>query len=129
MRRNDSTRQGSLLVEFAILLPLVIIPLLAGIWDISTFIDINQVLERAAREGVVIASRGTDPVTPVQQYIESAGLSATNLSVSIEEKAEQVGFGQEVAITLNYTLEGATVFPWDEILPAGVTSVAYAKME
>lgn len=129
MRRNQKNRQGSLLVEFAILLPLVLIPLLAGIWDISTFIDINQVLTRAAREGVVMASRGTDPISPVQDYIESAGLSAANLTVSISEQEEAAGFGQEVAITLNYDLEGAMVFPWDDILPAGVSSVAYAKME
>lgn len=129
MRRQDTSRQGSLLIEFAILLPLVLIPILAGIWDISTFIDINQVLTRAAREGVVMASRGSDPISPVQQYIESAGLSPENLTVTIAEQEEAPGFGQEVCITLNYSLAGSTVFPWAELLPDGVSSIAYAKME
>lgn len=129
MRRNDSSRQGSLLIEFAILLPLVLIPILAGIWDISTFIDINQVLTRAAREGVVMASRGSDPTSPVQQYIESAGLSSEKLTMTIEEQEEAPGFGQEVCVTLNYNLDGSTVFPWAELLPDGVSSIAYAKME
>lgn len=129
MRRNHKNRQGSLLIEFAVLLPLVLIPLLAGIWDISTFVDINQVLTRAAREGVVMASRGADPVSPLQDYIESAGLSAANLTINIEEQEEAPGFGQEVALTLNYNLDGALVFPWAELLPNGISSVAYAKME
>lgn len=131
MRKNDNNKnkQGSLLVEFALLIPMVLIPLMVGIWDVSTFIDINQVLTRAARDGVVMASRGSDPTYPVQQYIETAGLSAENLTVTVAEKEEAAGYGQEISITLNYDLSGITVLPWSDFLPDGVTSIAYAKME
>lgn len=76
-----------------------------------------------------MASRGSDPTSPVQQYIESAGLSSEKLTMTIEEQEEAPGFGQEVCVTLNYNLDGSTVFPWDELLPDGVSSIAYAKIE
>ncbi len=129
MRKNDNSRQGIAIAEFALILPLLLVPLLAGAWDVSKMIDINQVLTRAAREGVVMASRGNDPSSRVQEYIEAVGLSATNLTVTVEHGAEDELLGQEVRVHLAYDFSDDTFFPWDDFLSERITSAASAKME
>jgi len=129
MRRNEHKKQGSTIIEFALIIPLVLVPLLAGIWDISRVIDINQILTRAARDGVVLASRGNDPVSPVQDYIEAAGLNAANLTVTVSEGAAEQGYGQEVSVILSYDFTGTTMLPWETLMPDGISRVAYARME
>lgn len=129
MRKNTQNKNGSTIVEFALLISLLLLPLLAGIWDASKLIDMNQVLTRAAREGVVMASRGDDPISNVISYVESAGYVADNLTVSVQVGADDPDFGQEVAVTLSYNFAESTVYPWDNLLPGGLSAVAYAKME
>nr|WP_321512832.1 TadE family protein [uncultured Pseudodesulfovibrio sp.] len=129
MRSNDSNKQGAMALEFAILMSLLLIPLFSGMWDASQLIDINQILTRAAREGVVMASRGDDPVEQVQAFIESAGLESNKLVVNVELGQEDPDLGQEVAVKLNYSLSGSTMLPWDELLPSGISIAAYAKVE
>ncbi|WP_319542434.1 TadE family protein [uncultured Pseudodesulfovibrio sp.] len=129
MRSNDSNKQGAMALEFAILMSLLLIPLFSGMWDASQLIDINQILTRAAREGVVMASRGDDPVEQVQAFIESAGLESNKLVVNVELGQEDPELGQEVAVKLNYSLSGSTMLPWDELLPSGISIAAYAKVE
>jgi len=129
MRTSDTSKQGTVVMEFALLISLLLVPLLAGIWDVSKMIDMNQILTRAAREGVVLASRGNDAVAPVKAYVASAGLATENLSVTVQFGPENAEFGQEVIVTLNYQFADSTVYPWDELLPEGLNSVAYAMME
>jgi len=129
MRRNDTDRQGVAIVEFALVLALLLVPIMAGVWDISKFIDINQILTRAAREGIVSASRGDDPTQMIADYIESAGLDPSDLSVTIEHGPEEPGLGQEVCVSLAYDFAQYTVFPWEDFMPGGITTDAYAKME
>lgn len=129
MRNTDSQKQGIAVVEFAFVLALLMVPLMAGVWDISKFIDINQVLTRAAREGVVMASRGDDPTPSVQEYVEAAGLLSSHLTVTVEHGAESPGMGQEVGVKLAYDFSGYTIFPWEDFMPQGLTTAAYAKME
>lgn len=127
--RDKQSRQGIAIVEFAIIMSMILIPLVAGVWDISRFIDINQVITRAAREGVVQASRNEDPTARVQEYIQAAGLNPSKLTVSVEHGSPQPGLGTEVAVILAYDFSDNTIFPWEDFMPTGVTTAAYAKME
>ena len=131
MRKNDKNikKQGSVVVEFAVLIAFLLVPLVIGAWDAAQLIDINQVLTRAAREGVVLASRGDDPVAPVQTYIQSAGLDVANLTMTVSVGADDPSMGQAVAISLSYDVADRTVYPWQQVLPQGINTVAYAKME
>jgi hypothetical protein len=129
MRKNDTRKQGIAVIEFALMLALLMVPLMAGVWDISKFIDINQILTRAAREGVVTASRGDDPTAQMQDYIQAAGLLPSHLSVTVEHGAEEPVLGQEVRVLLAYDFSGYTIFPWEDFMPEGVTTAASAKME
>jgi len=127
--RTRENRQGVAIVEFALTMALLLIPIMAGVWDVSNFIDINQILTRAAREGVVMASRGDDPTQTVLDYAEAAGLMTENITVTVTEGEEQPGLGQEVKLVLNYNLDGYTVLPWENIMPNEINSTAYAMME
>ncbi len=127
--RNNESRQGVAIIEFAIMMVLILIPIMAGTWDISRFIDIRQVLTRAAREGVVTASRGDDPTSRITEYVESAGLHSEDLTVTVDYGPEQPGLGQEVKVSLAYGFSSYTIFPWEDFMPGGVTTAAYAKME
>lgn len=129
MRKNGEHRRGSAVMEFALLIPLLLIPLLAGMWDVSTLIDMNQILTRAAREGAVMASRGDDPVTTVKSYVETEGLASDNLTVDVEIGQPDPVLGREVAVSLTYSFADATVYPWQELMPGGLRASARAKME
>lgn len=129
MRKNNDKRNGSALVEFAMITAMLLLPLLIGVWDASRLIDMNQVLTRAAREGVVLASRGDDPVTHVVDYVRSAGLAPERLTVAVQHGQDVPSFGQEVAVSLSYSISENIVFPWDILMNDGLTVVAYAKME
>lgn len=129
MRKNDTQKQGIAVVEFALVLAMLMVPLMAGVWDVSKFIDINQILTRAAREAVLTASRGDDPTSMVNDYVEAAGLIPGNLTVTIEHGPDEEILGQEVRVLLAYDFTGYTVFPWEDIMPEGITTAASAKME
>lgn len=129
MRKNNHTKNGSTVVEFALLMSALLVPLLLGTWDVVRLIDMNQVLTRAAREGVVMASRGDDPTSRVLDYVLAEGFSVDNLNVTVEHGPEEPGFGQEVSVSLSYTLADSTVYSWQTLLPDGLNVVAYAKME
>ncbi|MGE4424238.1 MAG: TadE/TadG family type IV pilus assembly protein [Pseudodesulfovibrio sp.] len=129
MRKNTDSRRGSAIIEFALLMSLLLVPLLAGIWDAAKMIDMNQILTRAAREGVIMASRGDDPAETVRAYVASEGLATDNLTVSVEVGPEDRELGQEVSVSLNYNFADSTVYPWENLMPGGMTTVARAKME
>jgi len=129
MRNSDNNKQGVAVIEFAIVFALLMVPLMAGVWDISKFIDIDQILTRAAREGVVAASRGDDPTVMIQEQIQAAGLMPENLNVSVEVGNKEPIVGQEVRVYLAYNFSGYTIFPWEEFMPNGITTAASAKME
>lgn len=129
MRRNNNQRQGVAIVEFALIMGLLLVPLMAGVWDVSKFIDINQILTRAAREGVVLASRGVEPTATVQNYVESAGLDSNHLTVSVAHGTDDILLGQEVSIVLTFDFSGYTIFPWEDIIPQGLSTAAFAKVE
>lgn len=127
--RNEQSRRGVAIAEFALIMTFILVPIMAGVWDISRFIDINQIVTRAAREGVVQASRSQDPTIRVKEYIQAAGLNPDKLTITVEQGEAQPGMGEEIIVRLAYNFSDNTIFPWEDFMPGGITSVAYAKME
>jgi Flp pilus assembly protein TadG len=80
-------RQGAAAVELAILLPLVLVPLLFGIWEVGRLVQIQQIVANAAREGGRQASTGkyteTDIRDDIKAYLTNAGLVTTGVQITV----------------------------------------------
>jgi Flp pilus assembly protein TadG len=80
-------RRAVAAVEMAILLPFVLVPLALGIWEMGRIVQVQQVLDNAAREGARQASTGektnSQVITAVKQYITDAGLNSANANVTV----------------------------------------------
>jgi Flp pilus assembly protein TadG len=86
---NRRTRRpGTAAVEFAFLLPFILI-LLLGLWEVGRLIEVNQLMYNAAREGCRQASTGLINNTAVQQvvvnYLKNAGLPTQNVVVNVQD--------------------------------------------
>jgi len=70
-------RRGAAAAEFAIILP-VLLMLVLGIWEVGRMIQVNQILDNAAREGARLSASGafTDDAVKIAvcQYMHDAGL-------------------------------------------------------
>jgi Flp pilus assembly protein TadG len=97
-------RSAAAAVELALLLPTVLVPILFGIWEVGRLVQIQQIVENAAREGGRQASTSKyteDEVkAAVKEYLTSAGLSITdaggaeNVTVTVQ-MAEPPASGTE----------------------------------
>lgn len=80
-------RHGVAAVEFAVVLPLLAL-VLFGIWEVGRILQTQQIVTTAAREGARQAAGGAYDNTQVQQivlqYLDQAGVSTQNATVSIE---------------------------------------------
>lgn len=120
---------GSSVLEFAMVVTFILTPLMAGVLDISRLITIDNILTRAAREGVVVASRGEDVVGPVRRMIEGAGLSMESTQLNVSVGGDRPDLGRQVTVQLAYSIDSETLFPWKDIMPEGLVSRARARME
>lgn len=70
-------RSGTAAVEFALVLPLFL-SLLLGAWEVGRMIEVQQILNNAARDGARQAASGNWTVSQVQtnivNYLKAAGL-------------------------------------------------------
>lgn len=86
--RRTHDRWGTAAVEFALLLPFILI-LLLGLWEVGRLIEVNQLLYNAAREGCRQASTGLINNAAVQQvvvnYLKNAGLPTLNVVVDVQD--------------------------------------------
>jgi len=86
LHRKRRTRRGVALVEFAIVLPLLIL-LLIGIWEVGRVIEVQQSVQNAAREGGRQTSTGKRTLSQVTQsvkdYLARAGYITTNVTVTV----------------------------------------------
>jgi Flp pilus assembly protein TadG len=132
-RSRSTARRGIAVVEFAIILPLLLL-LLVGVWEIGRMLEAHQILSNAAREGGRQASTGfrssSEVEKAVREYLTNAGLPTENVKVAIEvkgnAKADAASAAQleELAVTVTmpvkdvvwYTLELFT--PMDGMLQA-----------
>ena len=62
-------RRGVAAVELAILFVFVLVPLLLGLWEVGRLVEVEQMLDNAAREGGRQASTGKRTVGQVQQAV------------------------------------------------------------
>jgi Flp pilus assembly protein TadG len=79
-------RRAIATVELALCLPLLLIFLL-GVWEIARYIEVQQVLNNAAREAGRQAAGGGKTTTQVTQsvvsFLRSASIDPSNIEVSI----------------------------------------------
>jgi Flp pilus assembly protein TadG len=81
-------RRAVATVEFALLLPIVLL-FLTGIWEVGRLVEVNQVLDNAAREGARQASTAqahyADVQTAVTNALNDAGITNLNgLTVQVQ---------------------------------------------
>lgn len=86
LRLKKSNRPGAAAVEFAIVLPILLL-LITGIWEVGRMIEATQVLSNAAREGVRCAAAGNKTVGDVDlvvfNYIKAAGFTTTGYTMKV----------------------------------------------
>jgi Flp pilus assembly protein TadG len=100
-RSTSSRRSAVAAVEFAFLLPVMMI-LLIGIWEIGRLIQVKQVLDNATREGARLAAQGLiinsegdntqimvntgspNVEATIRNYLRENGVDTTDLKVTFE---------------------------------------------
>jgi Flp pilus assembly protein TadG len=86
--RSVRNRHGVAAVEAAFTLPIIVI-LLVGTWEVGRMVEVQQLLDNAVREGARQAAAGQLTNTQVQQavtnYLNNAGLTTTNLVVTVND--------------------------------------------
>ena len=105
--RRSRGERGSQLIEFALVLPLLLLVVL-GIMDFGLLFQKYEAVTNAAREGARIAVlQGydqTDVEARVAQYIADAGLGGTPITIMLPRQGVAIGGGTCITVT------GATVF-------------------
>ncbi len=83
LRTGPAPRRGVAVVEFAFVVPLLLV-LLLGLWEVGRLLQVKQILANAAREGGRQAANGQLTTAQVQQYvrnsIQRAGLNITGMA-------------------------------------------------
>ena len=84
---RSQPRRALAAVELALLMPLLLTFLL-GVWEVGRLVQINQIIDNAAREGARKASTGVntyaDVKTTVSNYLTNAGITnLNNLTVQV----------------------------------------------
>jgi Flp pilus assembly protein TadG len=79
-------RRGTAAVEMAFVTPLIV-TLLLGTWEMGRYVEIQQIISDAAREGGRQASSGqmtnSQVITAVTNYVKIAGLPTADLVVNV----------------------------------------------
>ena len=85
--RQAAPRRGAAAVEFAFIGGLIMIPILAGLWELGRAITVQQIVANSARDGARLAAQGRtvnsdgattdilaqrDPINPVTPNVKSA---------------------------------------------------------
>lgn len=95
-------QQGSVLVEFALLLPLLVL-VLFGITEFGRAFAAYLALSHAAREGVRIASLGASDAE-IEQLVKSraAAVDSSKLQVTVTPEESQRLSGSVVSVKVEY---------------------------
>ncbi|MDX6535474.1 MAG: hypothetical protein QOJ13_1986 [Gaiellales bacterium] len=103
--RRLRSSEGQTLVEFAVVIPLVML-LLVGIFQLGRAYAESIQVTNAAREGARRAIIGRNATNGVQRVVTAAknstwSLDRANMTVSVDQPAPWIG-GQDVAVTVTY---------------------------
>ena len=81
-------RRGTAAVEMAFVTPLIV-TLLLGTWEMGRYVEVQQIISDAAREGGRQASSGqmtnSQVIAAVTNYVKIAGLPITDLVVGVSD--------------------------------------------
>ena len=123
-RVPDRRERGSAVVEFALLLPIVLLVLLAVV-QVGVLGRDRLVLEQAARAGARIAAvDASDTAAEDSVRAAASALDGERLSVSVEREGSR---GSAVRVTVRYDAATASLLAgW--LLPASVDLSATATM-
>jgi Flp pilus assembly protein TadG len=132
MKRTRNGRRGAILLEFAIVLPLLLL-MLAGIVDLGAMLFRSHELARAAREGAVQASRETDSAFSTSRgaivnFLDSSSANSAWASIVIAGDGSFPATGSTVTVTINYSYNHQIYFPYD-FVPRNLTIQATARHE
>jgi Flp pilus assembly protein TadG len=85
--RRHARRRGVAAVELALLVTFLLLPLLLGLWDVGRLVEVEQLVQNAAREGGRQASTGKRSVSDVQQavvdYLARDGITLDPSAVTV----------------------------------------------
>ncbi|EKO38289.1 MAG: TadE-like protein [Solidesulfovibrio magneticus str. Maddingley MBC34] len=125
-RARSGRQDGSISVEFALMLVFFFMPMLIGIIDFGQILHAQSVVARAAREGVLAAARNQDIPTAVDGYMQNAGYD-TSLA-HIATAGSRVA-GEPVMVTVRYDTSAMVIIPWQGISPNMTQVVATATAQ
>lgn len=95
-------KKGQSIVEFALLVPLLLLILIAVI-EFGILFNAYLVLNTAARDGVRMASvGGTDTQVTTQVQNDAVGIDLAALTITISPSSGSRSRGDDVTVTLNY---------------------------
>jgi len=104
--RKNARRKGQALVEFALIVPILVM-LVMGIVEFGRIFMTQQAVTNASREGartgVLPNSSTTDVQNMVSSYMGSAGLTG-GTSVQCSNVGPSVAAGTPTSVTVSYTL-------------------------
>jgi Flp pilus assembly protein TadG len=101
---NDPRDRGSVAVEFALLLPVLLL-LIFGVIDFGRAINDQITLTQAAREGARLASLGnsTSAVTTRTESAAAPTLTLTSANITVTTCAAGAGPGVDAVVKVTYT--------------------------
>jgi TadE-like protein len=94
-------RNGSAAVEFAVILPLLI-TLLVGVWEIGRFIQLQQIMSNAARDGARLASQGVIMNTDGSITNIGASSGSPNVTTAVSDYLVGAGITNQTGLQVNF---------------------------
>jgi len=86
VKRQPAARRGTAAVEFAVVLPFLM-PLLIGLWEVGRLVEVQQVLNNAAREGGRQIATGSVSISTAQTEVVNIlarnGVTATARQITM----------------------------------------------
>jgi Flp pilus assembly protein TadG len=112
--QRSALRGGTAAVEFALILPLLLL-LVLGIWEVGRMVQVQQIVSNAAREGGRQAASGAytnaQIITIVRQYLQenlpaaaatNATITVTNLTDGLDAASANQLDHFRIDVTVNY---------------------------
>jgi Flp pilus assembly protein TadG len=82
-------RGGVATVEFAFIAVFILVPCIFGVWEVGRLIQIQQIVNNAAREGAQAAATGeysnSQVQTVVTNYLANSGVATAGVNVTVAD--------------------------------------------